>query len=94
MYVDFQKILLDFQIKTRGIYLKNFTLLFKKCDSNNDGVLNEIEFNLFLTHLMSINENMDEDKGRYLSILDPFNHGCVIYSDVINLLSQVNLLLI
>jgi len=63
--------------------------LFKKCDSNNDGVLNEVEFNLLMTHLETIVENISDNKERYLSILDPFNHGSVIFTDTLMLFSKV-----
>lgn len=64
--------------------------MFKKCDSNNDGLLNEIEFSLLLNHLSAHTENIEENKDRYLSILDPYNHGMVNFTDTVTLFGNVS----
>jgi len=80
---------LDFQIISRDKFLKNFTTLFKRCDLNNDGVLNEEEFYQLLTHLSSLFGDLVENKTRYLHILDPFNHGNITFTDTVSLFSNV-----
>ena len=40
-YREFLKVIFDFQIKWRYSYLKNFIILFKKVDSDNNGIISE-----------------------------------------------------
>ncbi len=84
------QILLDFQIKSRDKFLKNFSNLFKKCDGNNDGLLNESEFDVLLSHLLPYNDQIEENRNRYLNQLDSYNSGTVNFSDTVNLFTNVN----
>ena len=42
LYMDFQKIILDFQLQEHEKFLKNFTELFKSIDNYGIGYLNEV----------------------------------------------------
>ena len=44
LYSDFNKILLEIQIRLRDKYLSNFVSTFKQIDEDDDGVLNEEQF--------------------------------------------------
>ncbi len=52
-------------------------------------MLNEDEFTIFLNYLNTYYENIEENKLRYLSILDPYNHGNINFSDAVNLFGNV-----
>lgn len=43
-YADFQKVVLDFQLKEHERFLLKFNQNFKRFDLNQDGVLDESEF--------------------------------------------------
>ena len=63
-YNDLFNILLDYHIRTRSKYLKNFKTNFKKVDSNNDGILTKKELIQLIRQLnifdeSVINENID-----------------------------------
>ena len=63
-YNDLFNILLDYHIRTRSKYLKNFKTNFKKFDSNNDGILTKKELIQLIRQLnifdeSVINENID-----------------------------------
>jgi Ca2+-binding EF-hand superfamily protein len=88
-YKDFSKILLDYQIKTRDKYLKNFVCLFKKCDTDNNGIINEEEF----VNLMAITgiygEHLEENSLRFLTVIDPYNNKQITFSECVSLFSMV-----
>ncbi len=88
-YKDFQKILLDYQIKTREKYLKNFVYLFKKCDLDNNGIINEEEF----VHLVELTGHyrlrVEENSLRLLNIVDPYNNKQITFSECVSLFSMV-----
>ena len=53
-YKDFIKLVSDHQIRSREKYLRNFVKLFRKYDTDSDGILNESEFvNLYLKELLT-----------------------------------------
>lgn len=87
-YKDFQKILLDYQIKSRDKYLRNFVYLFKKCDSDNNGILNEEEFVNLLGSLGIYGDMIEENALRLLTIIDPYNNKQVTFSDCVSLFSM------
>ncbi len=81
--------MLDYQIKTREKYLKNFVFLFKKCDYDNNGIINEEEF----IHLIELTGNyrltVQENSMRLLNIIDPFNNKQITFSECVSLFSMV-----
>lgn len=98
-FKDFQKvfmlfnfeILSDYQIKSRDKYLKNFRHIFKKIDSDNNGIINEEEFVALISALNVYREDPEENTTRLLNIVDPYNNQQITYSDVVSLFSMVSL---
>jgi len=92
-FKDFQKIVFDFQIKSRDRYLKNFVALFKKSDTDNNGMLNEQEFFELLKNLNVYDDYLDENAIRLLNIVDPHNHKQIIFTECVSLFKMVSSLL-
>ena len=87
-YKDFQKILLDYQIKSRDKYLRNFVQIFKKCDADNNGILNEDEFVKLLSNI-GIYQEIEENALRLLTVIDPYNNKQITFSECVSLFSMV-----
>ena len=89
-FKDFQKILLDYQIKTREKYLKKFVCLFKKCDFDNNGIINEEEF----VHLVEMTGHykfkVQDNAMRLLTIVDPYNNKQITFSESVSVFSIVH----
>ncbi|CAG9322690.1 unnamed protein product [Blepharisma stoltei] len=84
-YTDLLKILLDFQLKGHEKFLSKFIQLFRKVDSDNNGVVNEMEFRELLAFTeMGFSE---EDTLRLLHIVDPYNNQQITFSECISLFS-------
>jgi Ca2+-binding EF-hand superfamily protein len=88
-FKDFQKIVMDFQIKSRDKYMKNFVLLFRKSDTDNNGIINEEEFFEFLKNLNIYDDFLEENAIRLLNIIDPHNHKQIIFSECVSLFKMV-----
>ena len=94
-YPDFQKVLkffnkiiLDFQLKSHDKYLRNFVYIFKRVDQDNNGIINEEEF---LNMLQSINiykDDFNEQAQRLLNIIDPYNKQYITFSETVSLFSM------
>jgi hypothetical protein len=65
------KVLLDFQLKGHENFLAPFSLVFRNVDRDDYGVLSETEFRKMVS-LMEAGLHED-DVGRVLQIVDPFN---------------------
>ena len=89
-YKEFQKILLDHHIKSKDRYLKNFVLLFKKFDSDNNGIINEEEFVNILATANIYGDALEEQSFRLLSMIDPNNNKQITFSECVSLFTQVN----
>lgn len=87
-FKDFTKIVMDYQIKLRDRYLKNFVIIFKKVDTDNDGILNENEFFQIITNIGYYGNDSESQTERLLNIADPFNHQQVTFSDCVVLFSN------
>jgi len=87
-YKDFLRLLCIYQIKNRDKYLKNFVTLFRKHDSDLDGILNENEFANLIRDIPYCKNNEDEYIFRFLSIIDPFNNKKITFSECVSLLSM------
>ena len=93
-YKDFQKIVLDFQIKSRDRYLKNFVALFRRSDSDNNGIINEEEFFELLKNLNVYDDYLEENAIRLLNIIDPHNHKQIIFTECVSLFKMVNFIIL
>jgi len=87
-YPDFQKIILDFQLKSHDKYLRNFVYLFKKVDQDNNGIVNEEEFLQLLQALNIYKDDFNEQGNRLLNIIDPYNKQFLTFSETVSLFSM------
>ena len=87
-YTDFIQLVCENQIQNRENYLKNFVILFKKYDTDEDGILSEKEFIDMISSISYCQNNLEEYTEKFLEILDPFNHKRVIFNDCVNLFSN------
>jgi Ca2+-binding EF-hand superfamily protein len=78
---------LDFQLATHEKYIKKFITLFKKLDSDTNGILNEEEFNQLLVMMKAVSG--DEEVERLLQVVDPNNNQQITFSECLALLSSV-----
>lgn len=86
LYMDFQKIILDFQLQEHEKFLKNFTSLFKRIDQFRIGYLNEAQFRDLMSMMGLISQ--DDEIAYLLSQIDPYKNNRMTYSEVVQLLSS------
>ena len=85
-FTDFQKIILDFQLKEHEKFLQRFISVFKTIDSDNNGVINEPEFRELVQSMEVI---QDEEEVNYLlQMIDPFNNQQMTFSELVHLFSS------
>ncbi len=88
-YQKLVQIIIEFQIRLRGNYLRNFNDLFRKYDTDNNGILNEDQFaSLIMESNVFEQQSPDEKIQIYLNELDPFGSNIILYSDIIDILSK------
>ena len=87
-YKDFIKLVSDHQIRSREKYLRNFVKLFRKYDTDSDGILNESEFVNLIRNIPYCKDNADEYSFKFLSIIDPFNNKKITFSECVSLFSM------
>ena len=87
-YKDFLRLLCLYQIKNRDKYLKNFVQLFRKHDTDLDGILTENEFANLIRDIPYCKNNEDEYIFKFLSIIDPFNNKKITFSECVSILSM------
>ena len=87
-YKYFLRLLCTYQIKSRDKYLKNFVKLFRKYDTDLDGILNENEFVGLINDIPCCKNNSEEYIFKFLSIIDPFNNKKITFSECISLFSM------
>ena len=86
--MEFQKIILDFQLKSHDKFLKNFIFIFKRFDSDNNGIISEDEFINFIHTLNIYKDDFNEQIKRILLIIDPYNKKLITFSEVVSLFSM------
>ena len=86
---DLIKILHEFQIKLREKYLKNFVILFKNVDKDNNGIINEEEFVSLLYNMNIFGEQLKEKIVELLTQIDPYNNKQITFSECVNLFSSI-----
>ena len=82
---DLVKILHEFQIKLREKYLKNFVILFKNVDKDNNGIINEEEFVNLLYNMNIYGEQLKQKIVELLTHIDPYNNKQITFSECVNL---------
>ena len=85
---DLVKILHEFQIKLREKYLKNFVILFKNVDKDNNGIINEEEFVSLLYNMNIFGEQLKMKIVELLTQIDPYNNKQITFSECVNLFSN------
>ena len=85
LFNDFLKIVLDYHIKFRDKQLKNFVVLFKKIDTDKNGILNEEEFSELIRSFQIYNEDEVDNKiFNFLSKIDVFDNQKITFSECIS----------
>ena len=81
--------MLDYQIKSRDKFLRNFCYLFRKADNDINGLINDEEFAM-LVEIMNIypNEYLQDNIIRLLDLADPKNNKIISYSDCVRIFSN------
>lgn len=85
-FTDFQKIILDFQLREHEKFLEKFIDVFKSIDSDNNGVINESEFRELVQSMDVISD--EEEVNYLLQMIDPFNNQQMTFSELVHLFSS------
>ena len=86
LFTDFQKIILDFQLKEHEKFLEKFITVFKSIDMDNNGVVNENEFRELVQTMEVISD--EEEVNYLLQMIDPFNNQQMTFSELVHLFSS------
>ena len=86
-YKDFIQLVCENQIQNRENYLKKFVELFKRFDTDEDGILNEEQFLEMLKTIPFCQNNIEYYVEKFLNKIDPFNHRKFIFNDCVNAFS-------
>lgn len=86
LFGDFQKIVLDFQLKEHEKYLTQFTQLYQQVDCNRFGFLSQQQL-WQLVASMQMGQS-EEDIEALVRQADPNDHSKIPYSDIVQLLSS------
>ena len=86
-YKHFINIIGEYQIKLREKYLKKFVKLFRKFDTDLDGILNENQFINLIKDIPYCQNNINEYIFKFLSTIDPFDNKIFTFNDCISLFS-------
>lgn len=87
-YKQLIKLLGEYQIKKREKYLRNFVKIFRKFDTDFDGILNENEFINMIKDIPFCQNNIDEYIFKFLSAIDPLDNKIFTFNDCILLFSM------
>lgn len=85
-YVDFLKVLLDFQLKGHEKFLLKFMKLFRQFDKDKNGVINEEEFRQLI--IATDPNKTDMEIQDLLNLVDPYNNQSISFSECVNFLSS------
>jgi hypothetical protein len=85
-YVDFLKVLLDFQLKGHEKFLLKFMKLFRQFDKDKNGVINEEEFRQLI--IATDPNKTDQEIQDLLNLVDPHNNQQISFSECVNFLSS------
>ena len=87
IYMLVEELVKKNQIKIRSIYLKNFNNLFKKVDTDRDGIITDYEFSILveISNIFSTKEELEKNTQMMVKELDKYSNGNIIYNDIINL---------
>ena len=87
LWSEFTKAVLDFQLQEHEKFLHKFRALFKTIDTDNNGVLNEVEFTRLVREIAICDS--DAEVNYFLQVIDPYNNQQVTFSEIVHLFSAV-----
>ena len=89
-YQKFIQLVIDYQIKLRSIYLKNFNHIFKMIDTDHNGIIFDYEFVKLveMANVYSTREEIEIKTQMMLKELDKYGNKNIIYNDIIELWSK------
>jgi Ca2+-binding EF-hand superfamily protein len=86
-FSTFQKIILDFQLKSHENFLYKFIEKFKLVDKDQNGIIDEQELRQLIKYIDPRHE-MGIKPEDMLDLLDPFSNNKITFSSVVTLLSS------
>ncbi|KAL0490135.1 hypothetical protein AKO1_009358 [Acrasis kona] len=84
-YVEFLRVLLNFQLRGHERFLTKFVRLFRQFDADKNGILNELEFRHLLLHINP--HRTEENIEHWLNYTDPYNNQQITFSECVTFLS-------
>ena len=89
-YQKFIQLIIDYQIKLRSLYLKNFNHIFKIIDTDRNGIIFDYEFVKLveMANVYSTREEIEIKTQIMLKELDKYGNKNIIYNDIIELWSK------
>ena len=89
-YNKFIQLVIDYQIKLRSLYLKNFNHIFKMLDTDHNGIIFDYEFVKLveMANVYSTREEIEIKTHNMLKELDKYGNKIIIYNDIIELWSK------
>ena len=89
-YNKFIQLVIDYQIKLRSLYLKNFNHIFKIIDTDHNGIIFDYEFVKLveMANVYSTREEIEIKTQMMLKELDKYGNKNIIYNDIIELWSK------
>ena len=89
-YQKFIQLVIDYQIKLRSLYLKNFNHIFKIIDTDRNGIIFDYEFVKLveMANVYSTREEIEIKTQIMLKELDTYGNKNIIYNDIIELWSK------
>ena len=89
-YNKFIQLVIDYQIKLRSLYLKNFNHIFKILDTDHNGIIYDYEFVKLveMANVYSTREDIEIKTQMMLKELDKYGNKNIIYNDIIELWSK------
>ena len=89
-YNKFIQLVIDYQIKLRSLYLKNFNHIFKILDTDHNGIIYDYEFVKLveMANVYSTREEIEIKTQMMLKELDKYGNKNIIYNDIIELWSK------
>ena len=83
-YASFEKIILDFQLKSHHNFLSKFISIFRVYDQTNFGYINEASFREMIS---TICQEGSLDINNLLSIIDPHEMDIITFSTCVSVFS-------
>ena len=89
-YQKFIQLVIDYQIKLRSLYLKNFNHIFKILDTDHNGIISDYEFAKLveIANVYSTREEIEIKTQMMIKALDKYGNNNIIYNDIIDLWSK------